>query len=61
MYICRFCGSYPRNHKHKENFKKIPWLISKNVYRPVPKFSNRIITSGLNDQRKKLAGFSLGG
>ena len=51
MHSCRFCSSHSRNNERTENFKKILWLISKNVHLPVLKFSNRIITSRLNDQQ----------
>ena len=56
MYICRLFGSqYPCNHEHARDFQTIfSSLISKNVYLPVSKFSNTIITSGLNNGDEKL-------
>ena len=45
MYIYKLCGSYPRNYIHTKDFQKLP----KMVYLPVFKFSNRMITSELNN------------
>ena len=46
MHSCKFSGNYPRNQKLMRNFnKKITWLVSE--------FSNRMMTSGLNNGRLK--------
>ena len=43
----------PRNNERTENLRKVLRVISENVYLPVLKFSNRIITSSQDDQRLK--------
>ena len=54
MYMCKYFGSYPRNFEHKKDFQKyFSSLIFETVYLPVAKFSNGIITSGLNNGRSK--------
>ena len=54
MHSTKLFRTYPRNHEHKRNFRKeFPWLISKNVYLSLCKFSNRTLISGLNNGRLK--------
>ena len=53
MYSAGLYSSYPSTgpRTHEECPKKFSWRISKKVYLPVSKFSNRMITSGLNNGR----------
>ena len=50
MHKCKLFGMYPHNHERKRDFQKIfLWLISKKVYLLLCKFSNRMMTSGVNN------------
>ena len=53
MHSCKLFGNYSRNHECKKDFKNVSWLISEKVYLPLCKFSNRMMTSGLNNGQSK--------
>ena len=51
VVVVRLCDGYPQ---HTSDFQNIfAWLIFKIFHLPVYKFSNRMISSGLNNGRSK--------
>ena len=50
IYSCKLFGTYPCSHKQTKDFQKVfPWPLYEKVSLLVCKFSNRRITSGLNN------------
>ena len=55
MHSCELFGTYSRDHERKRDFQKnFPWEIFEKIFLPLCKFSNRMMTSGLNNGRSEI-------
>ena len=60
MYSCKVFGRYLITTNTREISKTIfPWFIFLKVYLSVSKFSNRMITPGLNNGRSETGDFNI--